>query len=126
AAPVLARRTSAAAAQRRESGPAPSFSGRSAASGPPSRLPVIIAGVFIVVSAGFAFYTLRPAKPPEPQQATPAPVTPAPATPSPAATATVAGPTKPAAKATAPAVGSTAAAGSSPATTQAPTAAPLV
>jgi hypothetical protein len=99
AAPAPARRTAATSA-RRDLGPSPTFAGRPASSGPPSRLPVIIAGVLIVISAGVAFWMFRsPSVPVEPGKATaasatPAPATPMPATPPPAVSPTVGAPTK--------------------------------
>jgi Protein kinase domain len=93
AAPVLARRTAVAAA-RRDAGPSPTFAGRPASSSPPSRLPVIIAGVLIVISAGVAFWMFRrPSVPVEPGNPTAAPATPVPATP-PAVSPAAGAPTK--------------------------------
>jgi Protein kinase domain len=93
AAPAPARRTaSVSTPSRKDSGPSPTF-GRPVESR--SRLPIVIAGLLIVVSAGAAVWMFRrPAAPAEPvTAATPVPATAAPSTPSPEVTVTAA-PTK--------------------------------
>jgi serine/threonine-protein kinase len=142
AAPSAARRTVPTSPARRDVGPTPTFGGRPAHSSPPSRLPLVIAGVLIAVSAGVAFWMFR--RPPQTVEPgttstpTAAPATPPPAVASATAAPTVAptkavGGTKPAVTSAAPSTSTQAPVTAAPATiapiaeaTLAPTPAPIV